>query len=143
MKKYDIYLAAPFFTEKELTIYRKVVKTLRENGYEVFVPQEHEVEGGRSMTNQDWAYNVFNMDILGLADCECLVCLNFGMYSDSGTAWEVGFAKGHDMKVVQILCGDENTVYSLMMLNGSDIICDLMNIDLDRTTVDLRKVVQK
>lgn len=141
--KYDIYLAAPFFTENELDVYHKVVKELRQMGYKVFVPQEHEIENGWKMSNRDWAQRVFNMDILGLADSGCLVCLNFGMYSDSGTAWEVGYAKGCDMKVVQVLCGDENTVYSLMMINGSDIICDLNNISIDHTTVDLRKVIQK
>ena len=43
--------------------------------------------------------------------------LNFGMYSDSGTAWEAGYAFALGKKVFQVCCG-ENSDYSLMMING-------------------------
>ena len=42
MKK--IYLASPFFDSHELNIYKMVIAELRGKGYEVYVPQEHEIE---------------------------------------------------------------------------------------------------
>lgn len=40
-----IYLASPFFSHEEVEIYRQVIEDLRRAGYEVYVPQEHTIEG--------------------------------------------------------------------------------------------------
>lgn len=119
MKK--IYLASPFFNEDEQRVYNHAISILRGQGYEVFVPQEHTIPNAWDLPNKVWAENVFAVDYLAIQKCDVVVVLNWGMYSDSGTAWECGCAYAMGKHIVNILCGDEptdGTEYSLMMLNG-------------------------
>lgn len=125
MKK--IYLASPFFSKEELTIYKEAIKTLRQMGYEVYVPQEHEIVEGWDMPNDEWAYKVFAEDVKAIDEADVVMVLNHGMYSDSGTAWEAGYAYAKDKCVINVIWGD-NTTYSLMMMNGADGAVRLENI---------------
>lgn len=112
-----VYLASPFFNEKENKVYESVINSLRNDRHKVFVPKEHEVPNAWDLPNAVWGESVFAVDILGIQKCDVVVVLNFGMYSDSGTAWECGYAYALGKKVINVLCGDDD-VYSLMMLNG-------------------------
>ena len=116
-----IYLASPFFTEEENNIYNETIEILRGQNLNVFVPKEHTIPNGWDMPNHIWGENVFSVDYLAIAQCDIIVVLNFGMYSDSGTAWECGAGYALGKKVINVLCGDENTEYSLMMTNGTSI----------------------
>lgn len=116
-----IYLASPFFNEKEIAKYEEVINLLRKDDLDVFVPKEHTIPNGWDLPNHIWAENVFAVDYLAITQCDVVVVLNFGMYSDSGTAWECGVAYALGKKVVNVLCGDNDTEYSLMMLNGTNI----------------------
>lgn len=139
-----IYLASPFFNEKELEIYRRAIRLLRDEGHDVYVPQEHTIENAWSLSNEDWASRVFIEDIKAINESEIVIVLNFGMYSDSGTAWEAGYAFAKNIKVVQVLCGDENTTYSLMMMNSCCNIVELPQIaHFDKVTANTAKVIQK
>ena len=115
-----VYLASPFFNETEINIYEKVIALLREeNGIDLFVPREHTIPNGWDMPNHQWAENVFAVDLLALQKAEVVVVLNHGLYSDSGTAWECGYAYALGKKIVNIIVGKWEEEYSLMMLNGS------------------------
>lgn len=117
-----IYLASPFFNDEEIEIYNKVIELLRAENLDVFVPREHEISGGWDLPNHVWAENVFAVDYLALSQSDVVVVLNFGMYSDSGTAWECGCAYAMGKQIINVLCGDKNAEYSLMMLNGTNIV---------------------
>lgn len=141
---YDIYLAAPFFNGKEIEIYEKVIDILRMRlGLKVFVPREHEIPNAWELPNDLWASKVFLADLQAISQSKRVVALNFGMYSDSGTTWEMGYALGTGIPVTQVLCGGDNVVYSLMTISSADNICDLVNFSIERTTVDISKVIQK
>ncbi len=140
-----IYLASPFFNEVELAVYKQVIEDLRSAGYEVYVPQEHTIPNAWDMPHQDWAREVFLEDVKAIEKCDVVMVLNFGMYSDSGTAWEAGYAVGLGKMVVQVLCGEENTTYSLMMFNGCTKVinlCDVKHWD-KLSSVRKDKVIQK
>lgn len=124
-----IYLASPFFNEAETRIYNKVIKILRGQHYNVFVPKEHTIPKGWDLPNYIWAENVFSVDYLALTQSDIVIVLNFGMYSDSGTAWECGCAYGMGKTVINVLCGDKNTEYSLMMLNGTEVTITLKELE--------------
>lgn len=111
-----VYLASPFFNDEENRYYEEMIKILRDEGHKVFVPKEHEIPNAWDLPNAVWGENVFAVDILGIQKCDVVVVLNHGMYSDSGTAWECGYAYALGKDVVNVLCGEGN--YSLMMLNG-------------------------
>ena len=139
-----IYLASPFFTEAEIEVYRRAITLLRAEGYEVYVPQEHTIEDAWSLSNEDWASQVFIADLYAIDGCDVVMVLNFGMYSDSGTAWEAGYAYGKGKTVIQILCSGENTTYSLMMMNGCDNIVELPQIaQFHKVSANTAKVIQK
>ena len=139
-----IYLASPFFNEEELEVYRRAIRLLRDEDYDVYVPQEHTVENAWSLSNGEWARQVFIEDVAAIDEVEVVMVLNFGMYSDSGTAWEAGYAFAKGKKVVQVLCGGENATYSLMMMNGCCNIVELPQIaHFDKVTANTAKVIQK
>jgi nucleoside 2-deoxyribosyltransferase len=112
----------------------------------VYVPQEHIIEGGWEMPNEEWAKRVFAEDIHAILNSDVVMILNFGMYSDSGTAWEAGYAYGMKIPTVQVLCGGANATYSLMMMNGCDKVIEFHNVanwEEDSANIDLGKVIQK
>lgn len=136
-----VYLASPFFNEKETAVYDKVIAALRERDIDLFVPREHTIPNAWDMPNQIWAENVFAVDYLAITQCDVVVVLNFGMYSDSGTAWECGCAYALGKKVINVLCmkDGEKIDFSLMMLNGTTAVCTLDEILLPR--LDLQQIL--
>lgn len=127
-----IYLASPFFNEKEILIYEEVIKKLRQK-HEVYVPREHSIENGWDLPNKEWGKRVFDEDIRAIDDCDTVVVLNWGMYSDSGTAWECGYAYAKEKKVITLIC-DKEKDYSLMMINGSNVVKNLEDELFDTAT---------
>lgn len=112
-----IYLASPLFTEYEREQVRQVAEVLRADGNEVYVPMEHQIENAWEMSNADWGKTVFDADVAAIRNCDQVVCIYYGLYSDSGTAWECGFAYGIGKPVVLYdAAGDE---VSLMVVNGA------------------------
>lgn len=141
-----IYLASPFFSHEEVVVYHQVINDLRKAGHEVYVPQEHAIEGAWDMSNKEWANRVYHEDINAIDDCECVMVLNFGMYSDSGTAWEAGYAFALRKWTVHVLCGGDNATYSLMMMNGCDKVValrDVVQFEEISSSINMDKVIQK
>ena len=98
------------------------------------------------MSNAEWARKVFVNDVDAIHSCDVVMVLNFGMYSDSGTAWEAGYAYALKLPTVQVLCGGENATYSLMMMNGCDHIVefeDLTYWEEKSAKLDTDGIIQK
>jgi nucleoside 2-deoxyribosyltransferase len=86
-----IYLASPFFNEKENEYVEKAEKVLRSLGHTVFSPRENqldEVEFG----SREWRTDVFRNDIKHIHWCDYVVAINKHFYDDTGTAMEIGYA---------------------------------------------------
>lgn len=141
-----IYLACPFFNIDEILKYETAIEGLRARGYEVYVPREHTIDGAWEMSNQTWAGYVFDEDVRAINESEVVIVMNFGMYSDSGTAWEAGYAMAAGKRVIQVLCGEPNTTYSMMMISSADKVVSFRNIEYWEEVsaeVDLNTVIQK
>ena len=109
---FKIYLASPFFDETELKYVAAAEKVLRDRGYEVFSPREQEVR-----TNvEGWDRHCFNTDVNGILNSDAVVLLYHGNYSDSGTAFECGFAFANEIPVFVIHVNEE--VSNLMIHQG-------------------------
>lgn len=134
-----IYLASPWFKEQERACYEEMIKKLRGRGYDVYVPIEHTIPNAWEIPNSEWARKVFQADVEAIKQADEVWVLNFGMYSDSGTAWECGYAYGIGKKVRMLLHEVDNFDFSLMMCNGCDEHDWLMNylFDTDSFTHDL------
>ena len=116
-----IYLASPWFKNNERVMYSQILNKMREQGHEVYAPIEHEIPNAWDLSNAEWGRQVFCADIQAIQKCDEVWVLNFGMYSDSGTAWECGYAYGIGKTVRQLVYGfGEDKTYSLMMINGCE-----------------------
>lgn len=131
------YLASPFFKNKEIHVYDEVIKILKEKGYDLFIPRDHEVKNAWGKPNAEWARDVFIADLNALNKAEIVFVINHGMYSDSGTAWECGYAYAKEKMVVNILIDtmQKDKSFSLMMINGADMTIPLElleSVDIDK-----------
>ena len=124
-----VYLASPFFNNEENNVYSNVIDILRgQEGIDLFVPKEHTIPNAWDLSNRVWAENVFAVDLLALQKAEVVVVINHGMYSDSGTAWECGYAYALGKKVVNVCVGYDKD-FSLMMLNGCNTVVSLADLE--------------
>lgn len=116
-----VYLASPWFNDKEMEVYKQVIEKMRSQGIEVYVPLEHEVENAWELSNADWGHKVFMEDINAIDSADEVWIINHGMYSDTGTAWECGYAYAKGKVIRQLVCTtSKENVFSLMMINGCD-----------------------
>ncbi len=113
-----VYLASPFFTKKEKTIMEQVLFALRSSGYQVFAPYEFVIPNAWDMPNSEWAEQIFKGDVEEIDKADIVVAINHGMYSDSGTAWETGYAFAKGKRVFNVCF--KNRTYSLMMKNSCE-----------------------
>jgi nucleoside 2-deoxyribosyltransferase len=138
--KMKVYLASPFFNVDEIHIYNRAIEILRgQHDIDLFVPREHTIPNGWDMPNHVWAENVFAVDLLALQKAEVVVVLNHGLYSDTGTAWECGYAYALNKQVVMVNYGYDDTEYSLMMLNGCSSVVSFGDLCIHT----LREILKK
>ena len=124
-QKTKVYIAGPFFRDGE----RERIERLRSffdndeffDKYEFFYPMDHKIPGGESMPNGEWAWNVFEMDVKELATSDLVVGIYDTHYSDTGTAWELGFAFANHIPVL-LLCTNLEADNSIMPLIAADHI---------------------
>ena len=109
----QVYLAGPFFNIAQRWLIFQAKKALEDLGVKVFSPF-HDVGLGT-------AEEVVEADIEGLQHCNVVLALVDGM--DSGTIFEVGYARSRDIPVV-VLSESENEE-ALKMLEGTK--CDICN----------------
>lgn len=127
-----IYLASPFFSDLQKRFMEKVLEKARKEGHKVYAPYEHEIENAWGLPNAVWGRAVFFEDIKAINNCDEVWVINYGMESDSGTAWECGYAYGIG-KTVRVLCLTK--LNSLMMLNGCEEYDMIFNYLDDKDTV--------
>lgn len=125
--KIKVYLAGPFFDDGERERIEKVRTYFstgeRKDNYELFVPMDHFIPDGEKMSNMDWAKAVFKMDTEALENADLLVAVYDKHYSDSGTAWELGYAYGLGIPVI-LLCTDLEADNSIMPIVAADTVYD-------------------
>ena len=76
-------------------------------------------------------------------NCEKVIVLNWGMYSDSGTAWECGYAYAKQKEVITLLMPSREKEYSLMMINGSTKAIPWLDFIENREWANLNAINQK
>lgn len=80
-----IYFAGPLFTPYERGYIDECAARLRADGFDVFVPHEHEL--AQSDTTAEW---IFTKDMEGLGAADAVLALLDGPIVDDGTACEIG-----------------------------------------------------
>lgn len=122
-----IYVAGPFFRPGERDRLEQLRKLFKEDSfftdYQLFFPMDHFIPNGENMSNWEWAKAVFEMDTNALLDADIVVAVYDKHYSDSGTAWELGYAYALGIPVI-LLCTDLNADNSIMPLCAATKIYD-------------------
>lgn len=100
-----IYIAGPFFTDKERAFLKNLIRSVKKMfpNEELFIPMEHFIPNGENLSNNEWAEAVFKMDVEALNKCNHIIAAYSGLYSDTGTAWEIGYAYAKGIPVDLIL----------------------------------------
>lgn len=129
-----IYLASPFFNDEENLYVKMAEDILRARGFEVYSPRENEIREGNI---QKWAQFNFNADVNAIKNCDVMVMLYHGNYSDSGTAWECGYAYANGIPVVCVHVESKSNHISNLMVHCSavanlDYIVDLADYDFNK-----------
>ena len=81
-----IYFAGPLFTPYERGYIDECAARLRADGFDVFVPHEHELAFGDGVT----AEAIFANDRAGIERAHALIAILDGSAIDDGTACEIG-----------------------------------------------------
>lgn len=106
----NIYLAGPFFNMGQRWLIDQCRSALRDFGFDVFSPLHDVGIGGPD--------EVVSKDIEGLFGCDTVFAIIDGL--DSGTMFELGYAKSLNKKIV-CLCESEKAE-ALTMLIGTDCV---------------------
>lgn len=108
-----IYLAGPFFTLAELWLIEQARDNLKEMGLKVFSPY-HDVGHGS-------ADDVVELDLKAIRDCDVVLAIGDGL--DSGTIYEVGYARAVGKPVI-FYSENESSDNKKMMLGSGCILCN-------------------
>lgn len=121
--KTRVYVASPFFNDRERRLLDDIKKIMTDREeIELYFPMSYKVPNGEDMPNHMWGLEVFQHDMEEIKKADEVWVISHGMYGDTGTAWECGFAYGIG-KVVRVIYLD--TTQSLMMMNGCDDVYKL------------------
>ena len=153
-----IYFASPWFTEAQLERETRLIKKLRDLGFEVFSPREESNisgsfadENSQKSTFENNIVNIDNCDILfGVTDGKLGICTEPDKEgkpmnaADSGTLFEIGYAYNCNRKtgkpyLVYYAETLGNSPFNLMLAQSGDIIITEYE-DLDNLQDYIKKV---
>jgi len=124
--QYRIYLAAPLFSEAEREYNRVVAGLLKENLFDVYLPQD---TGDNNAKRDEWKHvQIFEQNKKALESADLVVAIIDGADADSGTAWEMGYASALSKPVIALrtdfrMAGHEEFV-NLMLEQSSVVVRD-------------------
>lgn len=110
----NIYLASPFFNDDELKYLYEAEQVLANKGLDVYSPMRHEDRNEEKTT--EWSAKTFMKDVEAIKKADAVVMLYHRNYSDSGTAWECGYAYALNKPVIVVHLGGPS---NLMVHEGS------------------------
>ena len=95
-KKYDFYLASPFFNDDQIEREERIKSLLRTYGYKVYSPREHGVVG--SLSDSVAVQETFNSNVEAINNSKKVLAITDR--KDMGTIWEAGYAYGKGIPIV-------------------------------------------
>lgn len=89
---------------------------LAEKGLKVFSPMRKSKAENVEVGSRQWSIETFMDDIKHIKWAEIVLGIYHGNYSDSGTAWELGYAYATDKPVILVHIGENS---NLMVHEGA------------------------
>jgi len=93
-----VYLAAPLFSDGERAFNLLIRDLLEKNGYPVYLPQGT----GEGLAGPERDAAIFRGHVAALDAASCVVAVCDGADTDSGTAWEIGYAAAKGIPVIAL-----------------------------------------
>lgn len=107
-----VYIAAPFFNDKQLQIVEDIKAILEEQGFDYFSPKDE------SMFKQgDEPKDILQLNCKAIIHSQFMVCVTDD--KDVGTIWEAGFAFARRVPILYIWLGYEPHMKFNIMLAAS------------------------
>lgn len=127
-----IYLASPFFDEAgvEMGYVEQVETILNGKGLTVFSPIRNQMDHMET-GSREWSLHTFTNDVKHIDWCDFVVGIYHGSYSDSGTAWELGYAYETNKPVILIHVGEDSNLMCHEGAFANITMDDLKNYDFD------------
>jgi nucleoside 2-deoxyribosyltransferase len=94
----QVYLAAPLFSDAERAFNIVLRDFLAAHGHRVYLPQET----GEGVAGRGRDRAIFESHIKALDGARCVVAVCDGTDTDSGTAWEIGYAVARGIPVIAL-----------------------------------------
>lgn len=118
-KKYDFYLASPFFTKEQVAREEKVKNELRNAGFSVYAPREHGVVG--SLADRFFVKSTFDSNVKAINDSKMVLSITDG--KDMGTVWESGYAYANKIPIVYYAETLGDNPFNIMLSESAIGIC--------------------
>lgn len=116
-----VYVSGPFFNtiERErMEMLRSYLLTKYDN---IYLPIELVIPNAWELSEKEWAKIVYDKDMTELDNSDLMVVIYDGHYSDSGTAFEIGYAKAKGIETHILIVNPEDT-QSLMITNCTPFV---------------------
>jgi nucleoside 2-deoxyribosyltransferase len=94
----QVYLAAPLFSDAERAFNLVLRDALTAGGYSVYLPQET----GEGVEGRGRDRDIFDSHLHALNGASCVVAVCDGADTDSGTAWEMGYAAAKGIPIIAL-----------------------------------------
>ncbi|MEK3978139.1 nucleoside 2-deoxyribosyltransferase [Psychrobacillus sp. FSL K6-2836] len=127
-----VYLASPFFNDKEVEVLEQVEKILEEKSLKVFSPMRNPMDKQIQIGSRQWSIETFMNDIKYIKWSEIVVGIYHGNYSDSGTAWELGYAYATDKPVILVHIGENSNLMVHEGAHANITLEELKDYDFDQ-----------
>lgn len=145
MKKLNLYLASPFFTQEQEELERLVSNALKNNISVGNVFQPKNIKAENEFGTDAWKKEIFEKDTLAIKSCDVVVAIvNFinkdgEIIPDPGTTWELGYANALNKPIVLLDFGHnpKETVLNVMIDMGTHCHINLNERDIQKTIFGL------
>lgn len=126
-----VYLASPFFNEKEISYVEKVENILRSKGLNVWSPRENQLNRHEAGT-MEWSLDIFRNDVKFIDWAECVVGIYAGNYMDSGSAWEFGYSYATNKPLIIIHVGEDSNLMVHESAHANITLDELESYDFEK-----------
>lgn len=110
----------------------QIEKILEEKSLKVFSPVRNPVAKEVPVGSRQWSIETFMNDIKYIKWCEVVVGIYHGNYSDSGTAWELGYAFATDKPVILVHIGENSNLMVHEGAHANITLEELRDYDFDQ-----------
>ena len=128
-KKYDYYIAAPFFNPDQITRVELVKSILDSKGLTYFSPKDDSAVS--NINDPEQRKRVFALNHESISASRSVIAITDG--KDTGTVWEAGFAFAKDIPVIYVAFTLGNAPFNLMLAESGVAAC--------RTTEELKAAI--